>query len=159
MYVFVPVFCLFACATILSKNVFHLFLLKAFIMATHPHRVAIVGAGAAGLSAAYALSNHPDKFSVTVFEKVPVPGDMASSMDIDCERYGASFINDSVQGCSPAFANTLHILRDFQFEPEEVDMRCASSTFSWFTSSPICFLFSFPPPAKKKTVCVNSGRF
>ncbi|KAH9963103.1 hypothetical protein BGW80DRAFT_1563683 [Lactifluus volemus] len=92
-------------------------------MPTQLHRVAIVGAGAAGLSAAYALSNHPDKFSVTVFEKEPVPGGMASSMDIDCERYGASYINDGVQGCSPAFANTLRIFRDLQFPPERVDMQ------------------------------------
>ncbi|KAI0300062.1 hypothetical protein B0F90DRAFT_1817851 [Multifurca ochricompacta] len=47
------------------------------------HRVAIVGAGAAGLSAAYALSKHTDKFIVTVFEKEPVAGGMASSTDID----------------------------------------------------------------------------
>ena len=126
-------------------------------MATHPHRVAIVGAGAAGLSAALALSNHPDKFSVTVFEKVPVPGDMASSMDIDCERYGASFINDGVQGCLPPFANTLHTLRDFEFSPEEVDMQCASSTFSWFASSPLSFLFPPTPLPLKKIVCVHSG--
>lgn len=90
------------------------------------HRVAIVGAGAAGLSAAYALSRHPDKFIVTVFEKEPVTGGMASSMDIDSTLCDASYINDGVQGCSPAFANTLRIFRELRYPPEKVDMQCAS---------------------------------
>jgi hypothetical protein len=94
------------------------------------HRIAIVGAGAAGLSAAYALSKHPDKFTVTVFEKEPVAGGMASSMDVDPAQCGASYINDGVQGCSPAFANTLRIFRDLGYPPEKVDMQCASHTSS-----------------------------
>jgi protoporphyrinogen oxidase len=89
------------------------------------HRVAIVGAGAAGLSAAYALSKHPDKFTVTVFEKEPVTGGMASSIDIDSAQCGASYINDGVQGCSPAFANTLRIFRELGYPPEKVDMQYA----------------------------------
>jgi len=90
------------------------------------HRVAIVGAGAAGVSAAYALSKHPDKFTVTVFEKGPVAGGMASSMDVDSSQCGASYINDGVQGCSPAFANTLRVFRELGYPPEKVDMQCAS---------------------------------
>jgi len=86
------------------------------------HRVAIVGAGAAGLSAAYAISNHPDKFVVTVFEKEHVTG------GIDPKLCGASYINDGVQGCSPAFANTLRIFRVLGYPPEKVDMQCAFST-------------------------------
>ena len=94
------------------------------------HRVAIVGAGAAGLSAAYALSKHPDKFTVTVFEKEPVAGGMASSMDVDPAKCSASYINDGVQGCSPAFANTLRIFRELGFPPEKVEMQCAPHTSS-----------------------------
>ena len=94
------------------------------------HRVAIVGAGAAGVSAAYALSKHPDKFTVTVFEKGPVAGGMASSMDVDPVQCGASYINDGVQGCSPAFANTLRVFRELGHPPEKVDMQCASHTSS-----------------------------
>ena len=109
------------------------------------HRVAIVGAGAAGVSAAYALSKHPDKFTVTVFEKELVTGGMASSMDVDSAQCGASYINDGVQGCSPAFANTLRIFRELGYPPEKVDMQCA-----YHTSSHIYFLShhtsSFSPP-------------
>jgi phytoene dehydrogenase-like protein len=92
------------------------------------HRVAIVGAGAAGLSAAYAFSKHPDKFIVVVFEKEDVTGGMASSMNIDPNLCGASYINDGVQGCSPAFANTLRIFRELGYPPQKVDMQCAFST-------------------------------
>ena len=103
------------------------------------HHVAIVGAGAAGLSAAYALSKHADKFTVTVFEKGPVAGGMASSMDVDSAPCGASYINDGVQGCSPAFANTLRIFRELGYPPEKVDMQCASRTSSHV------FVFSHSP--------------
>lgn len=60
-------------------------------------RVAIVGAGAAGMSAAWALSLSPDEFEVTLFERSPHTGGMATSTEID-EKYGASYINDGVQG-------------------------------------------------------------
>ncbi|KAI0674921.1 FAD/NAD-P-binding domain-containing protein [Trametes maxima] len=90
---------------------------------TTPKRVCIVGAGAAGMSAAYALSRHPDKFEVTVFDKQPVAGGMATSVDIDPALYGASYINDGVQGCSPVFANTLRMFRMLGFEATEVDMQ------------------------------------
>lgn len=49
-------------------------------------RVAIVGAGAAGSSCAYALSRHPDRYDVTVFDKEKVAGGMASSLDIDASK-------------------------------------------------------------------------
>jgi hypothetical protein len=97
-------------------------------MNMNTHRVAIVGAGAAGLSAAYAFSKHPDKFTAIVFEKEHVAGGMASSMNIDPKLCGASYINDGVQGCSPAFANTLRIFRELGYPPQKVDMQCVVST-------------------------------
>jgi len=107
-------------------------------------RVAIVGAGASGLSAAYALSKHPDKFIVTVFEKERVTGGMASSLDIDSTICGASYINDGVQGCSPAFANTLRIFRELGYPPQKVDMQCVSCTTFPCTLSPHYALSFFP---------------
>lgn len=90
---------------------------------TVPKRVCIVGAGASGMSAAYALSRHPDKFNVTVFDKQPVAGGMATSIDIDPSKYGASYVNDGVQGCSPVFANTLRMFSMLGFEATEVGMQ------------------------------------
>ena len=128
-------------------------------MTMNTHRVAIVGAGAAGVSAAYALSKHPDNFTVTVFEKEPVAGGMASSMDADSAQCGASYINDGVQGCSPAFANTLRVFRELGYPPEKVDMQCASHTSShvWFLSH---FTSSFSPPfAPAESVLVKAKTF
>lgn len=69
-------------------------------------RVAIVGGGSAGMSAAWALSLSPDEFEVTLFERAPQAGGMATSTEIDPEKYGASYINDGVQGesCFSPFA-------------------------------------------------------
>ena len=89
-----------------------------------PKRVCIVGAGASGMAAAYALGKHPDKFVVTVFDKEHVTGGMATSIDIDLSKYGAAYINDGVQGCSPAFANSLRMFRILGFEATEVGMQC-----------------------------------
>ncbi|KZS98303.1 FAD/NAD-P-binding domain-containing protein, partial [Sistotremastrum niveocremeum HHB9708] len=86
-------------------------------------RVCIVGAGASGSSAAYALSRHPDEFEVTVFDKEAVAGGMATSIDIDAAKYGASYINDGVQGCSPAFANTIRMFKELGFAATEVGMQ------------------------------------
>ena len=62
-------------------------------------RVAIVGAGSAGMSAAWALSLSPDEFEVTLFERSGYTGGMATSTEIEHpEKYGASYINDGVQG-------------------------------------------------------------
>lgn len=86
-------------------------------------RVCIIGAGASGMSAAYALSRHPDKYEVTVYDKQSVTGGMATSIDIDADKYGASYINDGVQGCSPVFANTIRMFRMLGFEATEVGMQ------------------------------------
>ena len=86
-------------------------------------RVCIVGAGASGMSAAYALSRHPERYEVTVFEKESCAGGMATSIGIDDRKFGADYINDGVQGCSPAFANTMRMFRMLGFEPTEVGMQ------------------------------------
>ena len=75
------------------------------------------------MSAAYALSRHPDRYHVTVYDKEAVAGGMATSISVDTDKYGASYINDGVQGCSPAFANTMRMFRMLGFEPTEVGMQ------------------------------------
>ena len=75
------------------------------------------------MSAAYALSRHPERYQVTVFDKEEVAGGMATSIDIDPSKFGASYINDGVQGCSPAFANTIRMFKQLGFECTEVGMQ------------------------------------
>ncbi|KAK4046052.1 hypothetical protein OIV83_006398 [Microbotryomycetes sp. JL201] len=86
-------------------------------------RVAIVGAGSAGMSAAYALSLSPDKFDVVLYERSANCGGMATSTDIDAARHGASYINDGVQGASPVFYNTFKVFEELGFGSSEVGMQ------------------------------------
>jgi hypothetical protein len=109
-------------------------------MYPHPKerkRVAIVGAGAAGMSATYgthsistpelsfthyhtALSLSPDNFEVTLFERAGNCGGMATSIPIDASKYGAPYINDGVQGGSPVFHNTFGMFDRLGFRGSKV---------------------------------------
>lgn len=62
---------------------------------THQKRVCIVGGGASGSACAYALSRHPESYNVTLFDKEPHPGGMATSIAIDHNKYGQSTAHHS----------------------------------------------------------------
>lgn len=86
-------------------------------------RILIVGAGAAGLSAAYAFSQHPDRYDVRVYERASNAGGMATSAPIDKSIFGADYINDGVQGASPVFHNTFAMFERLGFSAADVDMQ------------------------------------
>ncbi|KAG6810135.1 hypothetical protein H0H92_013167 [Tricholoma furcatifolium] len=86
-------------------------------------RVLIVGGGAAGMSAAFAFSQHPELFDVTLYERSSVPGGMATSTPIDKEKYGTDYINDGVQGASPVFHNTYALFKTLGFSASDVGMQ------------------------------------
>lgn len=50
------------------------------------------------MSCADGLSNHPDRFDVTLIEAQNYCGGQAFSIPIDKEKYGASWMNQGVQG-------------------------------------------------------------
>ncbi|KAK5697236.1 hypothetical protein LTR97_007371 [Elasticomyces elasticus] len=70
-------------------------------------RVLVVGAGAAGMSCAHHLAQHPEKFEVTVVDAVNYCGGQAYSIPIDKEKTGASWLNQGVQGGSYIFHHTM----------------------------------------------------
>ncbi|TYJ51265.1 hypothetical protein B9479_008175 [Cryptococcus floricola] len=74
---------------------------------THRKKVLVVGAGAAGMSTAYHLSQHPEKFDVTLIDAVDYCGGQAFSIPLDKDRYGASWCNQGVQGGSYIFHHTV----------------------------------------------------
>jgi len=74
---------------------------------TRKKRVLVVGAGAAGMSCAHHLSQHPDKFDVTLIDAVDYCGGQAFSIPINKERHGASWLNQGVQGGSYIFHHTM----------------------------------------------------
>ena len=63
-------------------------------------RVLVVGAGAAGMSCADSLANHPDKFEVTLIDAQAYCGGQAFSIPIDKNKYGSEWMNQGVQGGS-----------------------------------------------------------
>ncbi|KAK3169679.1 hypothetical protein OEA41_009063 [Lepraria neglecta] len=88
-------------------------------------KVVIVGGGAAGMSCAATLSQHPQKYHVTILERMSVVGGQATSIPIDADRYGTSWLNDGVQGGSPVFKHTFNFFKRYGHEPEGVKLQVA----------------------------------
>lgn len=88
-------------------------------------KVVIVGGGAAGMSCAATLAQHPNKYQVTIIERMSVVGGQATSIPIDKEKYGTSWMNDGVQGGSPAFKHTFNFFKRYGHEPEDVKLQVA----------------------------------
>jgi predicted NAD/FAD-binding protein len=77
-----------------------------------PRRIGIIGAGVAGLGAAWALHKHPERFDITVFEAAPTIGGNAITVDMP-QSDGRSIPFDiSVTACIPTvYHNYLQFLR------------------------------------------------
>ncbi|KAJ8606851.1 hypothetical protein MRB53_040661 [Persea americana] len=88
-------------------------------------RVLIIGAGCSGMSAAYAFSLSPEKFDVKVYDKAPSVGGSATSYQLPTNlEFGAQYINDGVQGCSPVFFNTMKMFEEtLGFKASDVGMQ------------------------------------
>ncbi|KAI1777500.1 FAD/NAD(P)-binding domain-containing protein [Hypoxylon cercidicola] len=86
-------------------------------------RVLIVGAGAAGMSTAYHLSQHPHKFDVTLIDAVDYCGGQAFSIPLDKARYGASWCNQGVQGGSFIFHHTLTMFHRQGYHADPVNLQ------------------------------------
>ena len=99
-------------------------------------RVAVIGAGAAGMACAWSLSRHSDTFDVTVLEELREAGGVASTSTIRSTQPGApeeEDINDQVQGGAPSYRNNLLFFKEFGFEPHEVEFKIAFGTgeYAW----------------------------
>ncbi|KAI1102070.1 FAD/NAD(P)-binding domain-containing protein [Jackrogersella minutella] len=98
-------------------------------------RVIVVGAGAAGMSAAYHLSQHPDKFDVTVIDAVDYCGGQAFSIPLDRNRHGASWCNQGVQGGSYIFHHTLTMFHRQGFHADPVNLQVSFGKDETFWSN------------------------
>ncbi|KAF4509457.1 hypothetical protein G6O67_003630 [Ophiocordyceps sinensis] len=87
--------------------------------------VVVVGGGAAGMSCAATLANHPSKFKVTLLERSHVVGGQATSIPLEEQRYGASWMNNGVQGGSQIFKHTFNFFRQHGYPPQEVQLQVA----------------------------------
>lgn len=88
-----------------------------------PKNVVIIGAGAAGMSCAATLAQHPDKFKVTMIERSNYCGGQATSIPLDEKKFGASWMNNGVQGGSPIFKHTFNFFHKYNHDPEEVQLQ------------------------------------
>ncbi|KAI2464784.1 FAD/NAD(P)-binding domain-containing protein [Annulohypoxylon bovei var. microspora] len=98
-------------------------------------KVLIVGAGAAGMSAAYHLSQHPDKFNVTLIDAVDYCGGQAFSIPLNKESYGASWCNQGVQGGSYIFHHTLTMFHRQGFHADPVNLQVSFGKDETFWSN------------------------
>jgi phytoene dehydrogenase-like protein len=89
-----------------------------------PKRVAIIGAGAAGMSCASTLAKHPE-FAVTLIDIESHTGGQATSITLDESTHGASWLNDGVQGGSQIFRHTFQFFRRYGYEPQPVKLQVA----------------------------------
>ncbi|CAF0982144.1 unnamed protein product [Rotaria sordida] len=86
-------------------------------------KVCIIGAGVAGMSAAWSLSRYPDKFDVTVYEKKSQAGGVATTENLEIMPGVFCDINDGVQGGSSSYRNTILLHREVNFDPSPTHMR------------------------------------
>lgn len=54
-----------------------------------------------------------------------VVGGQATTIPIDKEKYGTSWMNDGVQGGSPIFKHTFKFMKQYGHEPQEVKLQVA----------------------------------
>ena len=94
-------------------------------------KVCIIGAGTAGMSAAWSLSRFPDRFDVTVCEKKAQAGGVATTERIEVAPGVVCDINDGVQGGSSSYRNSILLHREVGFEPSPVNMRVSFGQDSW----------------------------
>lgn len=75
------------------------------------------------MAAAHHLSQHPDKFNVTIIDAVDYCGGQAFSMPIDKNRYGASWFNQGVQGGSYIFHHTMTMFARQGYHADPVELQ------------------------------------
>lgn len=101
-------------------------------------RVLVVGAGAAGMSTAHHLAQHPEKFDVTLIDAVDYCGGQAFSIPLDKERYGASWCNQGVQGGSYIFHHTMTMFarQGYQADPVALQVSFGKDDNFWTNMFP-----------------------
>lgn len=80
------------------------------------------------MSCAHHLAEHPDKFDVTVIDAVDYCGGQAFSVPIEKEKYGASWLNQGVQGGSYIFHHTMTMFARLGYHADPVNLQVKDCT-------------------------------
>lgn len=86
-------------------------------------KVCIVGAGTAGMSAAWSLSRFPNEYEVTVCEKKAQAGGVATTEKLEIMPGVFCEINDGVQGGSSSYRNSILLHQQVGYETSPVQMK------------------------------------
>ncbi|PGG98866.1 hypothetical protein AJ80_09448 [Polytolypa hystricis UAMH7299] len=89
-------------------------------------KVLIIGAGASGMSCAASLAKQPEMFDITVLERSNSTGGLATSLSLDSSRYGADWMNSTVQGGASTFRHTFQWFREYGYEPKPANLQIAT---------------------------------
>lgn len=90
------------------------------------------------MSTAYHLSQHPNKFDVTLIDAVDYCGGQAFSIPIDKESHGASWCNQGVQGGSYIFHHTCTMFQrqGYKADPCELQVSFGKDETFWSNMFP-----------------------
>ncbi|KAL2203213.1 FAD/NAD(P)-binding domain-containing protein [Sarocladium strictum] len=123
--------------------------------------VLIVGAGAAGMSTAYHLSQHPEKFNVTLIDAVDYCGGQAFSIPIDKDRHGASWCNQGVQGGSYIFHHTVTMFarQGFHADPCNLHVSFGKDETFWTNVFPTELLAKHAAEVRRLAVVLKVMRW
>ncbi|KAF2965089.1 hypothetical protein GQX73_g8498 [Xylaria multiplex] len=124
-------------------------------------RVLVVGAGAAGMSTAYHLSQHPEKFNVTLIDAVDYCGGQAFSIPLDKSRHGASWCNQGVQGGSYIFHHTLTMFarQGYHADPVELQVSFGKDETFWTNMFPTQLILRHQKEAARLTILLKLMRW
>ncbi len=98
-------------------------------------RVLVVGGGAAGSAAAWALSRDPSRFAVSLWEAAPVLGGVATTETLTLPDGSSVDANDGVQGGATSYRNSLKLHALLGFKPQPVHMTVAFGRGQWTWSN------------------------
>ena len=113
------------------------------------------------MSTAYHLSQHPDKFDVTLIDAVDYCGGQAFSVPLDKSRHGASWFNQGVQGGSYIFHHTLTMFarQGYHADPVNLQVSFGKDQTFWTNVFPTALLTRHQKEIKRLSFALKFMRW
>lgn len=113
------------------------------------------------MATAYHLSNHPDKFDVTLIDAVDYCGGQAFAMPLDKEKHGASWFNQGVQGGSYIFHHTLTMFarQGYHADPVKLQVSFGKDDQFWTNVFPTKLLDKHKSEVKRLVFMLKFARW